>query len=279
MSAWRPARVDELPALWPAARTAHLARSLAELEQFQRSGPWRLRVSSAGDAMLLRRWRENSGALAIRGAWAPEYRLAQLVEEARSVARSQGYGQVVSPLASHALLRRYIEAGMREVQTIVALQATPHRVVMSLAVHSGCRVRAANADDIGALLAIDAEAFDDFWRYGTPEFEESLATERVSVAEDDSGVVGYSSDSVWGSTCTIGRLAVAGIARRQGVGSLLLREAALRAHAEGVLLLSLCTQEENQSSRRLYARAGFHEVDGRYGLAIVDSAEGSQVGG
>lgn len=280
MSEWRPALPHELPALWPAARTSHISRSLAELEEFYRTAPWRVRVSTRGDAMVLRTWRDGMGALAIRGAWAPDYRLVRLVSEAVNVARAHGYTLLVSPLVSRTLLRRYLEAGMAEAESIVALQAAPHRVVMSLdPALRGLRLRAAGVNDIESLVAVDAEAFELFWRYGPVEFAECLREERLVIAEREDVVVGYSSDSIWGSTCTIGRLAVSPSHRRQGVASVLLRGAALRAQSEGVALLSLCTQEENRASRSLYARAGFHEVDERYGLATVDVAEGSQVSG
>ena len=96
------------------------------------------------------------------------------------------------------------------------------------------------------------------------------------VAADDAGtVVGYATSNVFAGTCTIGRLAVDPGARRHGVGSALLADAAAAAVIEHAFVVSLCTQEDNAASRALYARCGLAEVGERY--AIASCAVGQDV--
>jgi ribosomal-protein-alanine N-acetyltransferase len=270
---WRPARADEVARLWPAARAANVAVSVEALEAFRAAGPWRVRVSDAGDAMVLRRWRAHLDVLAIRAAWVPPHRVGWLVAEARAVARAQGYGSVVSPLVARSALDPYLAAGMEVCEPIVALQGSPRTVAAALRTSPETAVRPADADDVTVLTAVDARCFDDFWRYGAEEFVAVLESERVVVAERGGVIVGYSSAQVTGSTCTLGRLAVDPDARRTGVGGALLRDAASYAASVRALALSLCTQEDNLASRALYRSAGLIEVGERYAIALCPAAD------
>ncbi len=86
MNRWRPARAEEVARLWPAARALRAARTFEQLQAEWSRAPWALRVSDAGDALLLRRWRAESDALAIRAVWAPPARLGGALVEALETA-------------------------------------------------------------------------------------------------------------------------------------------------------------------------------------------------
>lgn len=271
MSGWRAARPEELSRLWPAARSSHIAASLAELQSYYEAGPWRVRVSNAGDAMVLDRWRAHLDALAIRGLWVAEHRVPALVKEARAVARSQDFGSLLTPLLASSLHRPYVLAGMAEMEPIIALQGQPSRIASAgedgeSDAGDACRVRAATTADIPAIEFVDSLSFDDFWRYGRSEIESILAGERVTVAADAHGVCGYASANIRLGTCTLGRLAVAPHARRRGVGRALVADAARWGAEHAAAVFSLCTQESNAASRALYRRCGLVEVDERYGI-------------
>jgi len=180
---------------------------------------------------------------------------------------------VVSPLAPQAVLGAYLSEGMTLLESLVALQGSTRSVTNALDVPTLVSLRRGRIEDLPALVELDRECFNDFWRYGAPEFEEVLATERVVVAERGEGLVGYSSALVVGSTCTIGRLAVAPTARRQRIGTALLRDAALWARKQRALGVSLCTQVGNEASRSLYRRAQLEESEERFGLAWCNAAD------
>lgn len=272
MSGWRIAKPEELSRLWPAARSAHFVASLTELEDFYAGGPWRVRVSAAGDAMVLARWRAHLDLLAIRALWVADHRVAQLVAEARAAAHAQGFSGVLSPLLARSLHRPYEAVGMAEIEPIVALQGIPGRIAMRAVMRDELEVRLGRESELERVEAIDAESFDEFWRYGREELETVRTGERLTVAILGGEVVGYATAAIRNSTCTLGRLAVAPQARRAGVGRRLVTDAAMWAATKGAAVFSLCTQESNQASRSLYASCGLFEVEERYGILAIDSA-------
>jgi ribosomal-protein-alanine N-acetyltransferase len=244
-----------------------------QFSAFREAAPWRVRVSDTGDALVVARWREHLDLLAIRGLWSAPHRLGELLDDARAVARAQGFARVLSPLVTGDAREAYLRLGMTEVEGIVALQGHAADVAAG-PVPDGARVRAACAADMAALLLVDAQCFGEFWRYGTVELAECFATERIALAETDDGaeVIGYSTCALHGATATLGRLAVAPGHRRRGVGAALLGDAAVWAVRHGAFAFTLCTQEDNAASRSLYAAAGLHELPERYSLAACDAS-------
>lgn len=265
----RPVREEELMRLWPALRAAKLMSSPEELTRFREAGPWRVRVSDAGEGLVLDRWRGHLDVLAIRGLWAAEHRIGALVNEASAVARAQGFSAVLSPLLSLSALQPYLAAGMSERERIVALQAHADDIA-DLPPEPSLRVRAGSAADLGALEHLDASCFDEFWRYGPKELGEALREGQLFVAERDGVTLGYHTIAHHGATSTVGRLAVAAALRRRGVGRTLLADAGSRALRSCAFGLTLCTQSSNSASRALYSATGFAEVGEEYALAILD---------
>lgn len=261
------ARDGEVERLWPAIRAAHLMSSPEELRAFRAAGPWRVLITERGEAALIDRWRAHMDACAIRGLWSSPARVPGLVGEIRAAARAQGFHSVLSPLLSAEAQEPYRAAEMDVAQDVVALQAPVGWVRAPGLEPPGIRTRAAAAADLTVLSLIDSACFDEFWRYGLPELETVLASERVMVAETRAGtVVGYSTTVVRGATATVGRLAVDPGARRGGVGATLLEDAARWAERTGATTLSLCTQRDNHASRAMYARCGLEELDSPYAL-------------
>jgi len=269
VSPLRPARDEEVARVWPLVRSARLVTTAAELEQLRRAAPWRLQVGERGEVTLLERWREHLEICAIQGLWVARHEVSAYVADVGSIARAQGFGEVLSPLLGEAALAPYLEAGMTVREPIVALQA-PAGLVARPEARLGISVRAAGMGDLGELERIDAECFDEFWRYGEPELIRVLGDERVSVATGPWGeLLGYSTCVVRSGSATLGRLAVRVSARGRGVGALLLGEAAEWAEGVGAHTFTLCTQESNETARRLYTAAGMAEVPERYALASM----------
>ncbi len=267
----RAASAKDIYALWPAVKAAHLMASAEEFSAFRDAAPWRVRVNDAGEALVVARWRAHLDVLAIRGLWSAPHRLADLVDDARSVARAQGLSVVLSPLASGETRDAYLASGMSEVERIVALQGEVARL-HARQLPEGVRIRPARSTDVPDLERVDGECFTEFWRYGSAELEESLAAERVCVVESEQGAIyGYSTCACYGATVTVGRLAVAPAARRRGLASALLLDAALWAQAVDAYAVTLCTQEDNSVSREFYASAGLVELPECYILAACDA--------
>lgn len=275
----RPLRPDEVGRLWPAVRGIHAFGDKGDLETFQRSGPWRVRVSDRGDVLLLARWRAHLDVMAIRALIAPPARVAALVDDARSVARSQGLAGVLSPVVTESAADEYLDIGMRPIVRLIAYTAgvrvlcasNDGRPAGSERSRTTTSLRLAGPADAPALVALDASCFEEFWRLGPPEVSEELAFARVIVVEDADGeILGYASAASHGSVVTLSRLAVAPGVRRQGVARMLISNVAAWALDSGALSVSLATQEDNTVSRSLYRGAGFDEVDGVYLMLVRD---------
>jgi GNAT superfamily N-acetyltransferase len=269
----REATPREAESLWAAVRAEHIFDTEEQFAAYCEAAPWRIRVSERGDAAVLGVWREHLDVLAMRGVFCSPRHIASFVADARTLALERGLGRVLSPLLPVDLLGPYRREAMSVCQRITPIQGHP-RGVLPADVPLGVSLRAGREADLAPLVVLDAECFDDFWRYGPSELRELFETERLIVAEGASGqLIGYTLATVSRGAATLGRLGVAESARGHGVGRALVGEVAQWAHAVGAETISLCTQEENAAARRMYARAGLAEVRHAYGFAIGDAAK------
>ncbi len=271
----RPATRDDVRQLWPAVSSAHLFSDCTELLEWWEASPWRVRISRAGEAVVLGPWREHLDLLAVRGIWCSNGRIPVLIEDLRAVAREQGFGRLLGPLVPEDCAGPYVAAGMSVRQRIVVYRMQPPEAAVRPA-PAGVTLRTGTPRDLEAVRDTDRACFDDFWRYDPEALRRSLDTERLAVAEAGGRVIGYTLSTVHGAEATVGRLAVAPDRRQGGVGTALLADAVANAVRQGAAGVTLCTQEENEASRRLYARSGFREARGR--LVSTISAPLAQAG-
>jgi [ribosomal protein S18]-alanine N-acetyltransferase len=262
-SALHPASADEAEAVWPAVNAAHLFDSHARFHRFRAEAPWRVQVTGRGEAVVLEEWRTHLDVLAMRGLWCSGDRVPHVVQEIARVAADQGYGRLLSPLVAADVAPVYERAGFSVHGSIVALRLDrgawdPEEPRPAPDV----RLRQALADDLPALVRIDAECFDDFWRYDADRLARYLVEDRLVVAAGAEGPIGYTLATVVRGSGTLGRLAVTPSARGRGTGEALLREALAYLLRTGVGTVSLCTQEDNYASRTLYGKVGLTELTG-----------------
>lgn len=128
-------------------------------------------------------------------------------------------------------------------------------------------IRAAVADDLPALVALDEACFGaDAWSAGAWEDEfERLSEDRVVLVADDGAVVGYVVlllPPVAEDVVEVLRIAVAPAVRRTGVGGQLMVMALDRCAGRTVLLE---VAAGNESAIGLYAGFGFGEISRRRG--------------
>jgi [ribosomal protein S18]-alanine N-acetyltransferase len=259
-----PASAEEADALWPAVNAAHLFDSHARSQQFRTDAPWRVQVTDAGEAVVLEEWRSHLDVLAMRGLWCAGDRVPELAAQIARLAAVQGYGRVLSPLVAEEVAPVYQRAGMTVCDTIVALRFDRRGSVIAQPVlPAGVRLRHALADDLPELVRIDAECFNDFWRYDADRLSRYFVEDRLIVAEGSQGVIGYTLSTVVRGSGTLGRLAVRPSVRRRGVGEALLCDALEHLVRTGVGTVSVCTQEDNRASRALYRKIGMTELSGR----------------
>ena len=264
----RPATAEECDQLWPAVDAEHLLDAPEELRAYWAAAPWSVRVAGRGEAALLGAWRLHLDVLAMRGVWCSERHVAAFAADAFDAARAHGFGRVLSPLLPADLLGGYRRAGMHDLQPIVAIQGIPDRVRV-VSAPPGIVLREAASGDAGALANLDAECFEEFWRFGAEELSALLSRERCVLAETADGVlIGYTLATVSRGAAVLTRLCTAPRVRRTGVGAVLLSDVGAWCRQTGASTIALCTQAENVASRALYASAGLVEIKGRYAFAM-----------
>jgi [ribosomal protein S18]-alanine N-acetyltransferase len=137
-------------------------------------------------------------------------------------------------------------------------------------------VRAAVADDVAAIAALEERAFPtDPWSSTliTEGVAGRVPTVRFLVAESDHGFAGHAVVSVAAETAELQRIAVPEDVRRRGTGTALLARVRAHAAAAGAERLLLEVREDNAAARKFYEGHGFSEVArrGRYYRDGVDA--------
>ena len=266
----REATAEECAAIWPAVAADHLMDAPEELLDYHAAGPWRVRVAGRGEAALLGAWRLHLDVLAMRGVWCAERHVVAFADDAAEMAREHGYRRVLSPLLPVALLGGYRRAGFRDAEPIVAIQGTTNQL-RSAEPPEGVHIRLATATDAPALAVLDAECFEEFWRYSEDELSGLMRHERCALAQTSDGqLIGYTLATVSRGAAVLSRLCTAPESRRRGIGAALLSDVGAWVRESEASTIALCTQDANTASRALYAASGLIELGERYGFAIRD---------
>ena len=115
--------------------------------------------------------------------------------------------------------------------------------------------------DIEHLLAIDAAAFPEFWRFSQGGLEEAIsATSRSTtllILGSATTPIAYAVVGFGSAIAYLQRVAVHPDWQGHGMGRSLVREVARKARASGAKVLLLNTQLDNESAIRLYEEEGF----------------------
>jgi len=124
------------------------------------------------------------------------------------------------------------------------------------------RVRNATAADIPAMMTLqDHAATAAHW--SKRDYETALSGEAPSrvilIIEKESGVQGFIAGRALGEEWEIENMAVAGPARRRGVGTRLLGRFLDLARSRGADMVFLEVRESNLAARRLYEKWAFVE--------------------
>jgi ribosomal protein S18 acetylase RimI-like enzyme len=184
-----------------------------------------------------------------------------------------------SPRALRRLLERMQRAGYREVVTNAlgpgaslplvdfgfAVRGRLHLLVHDLGglpAETG-RTRRAARSDRAAVLAADAAAFDEFWRFDSVALREAAhATPRAHtrVAPADGEPVGYGLFGRSGIAGYVQRLAVAPAFQDLGFGHSLLVDGLRWLRGHGASRAYVNTQEDNERALALYLRSGFRQL-------------------
>lgn len=229
---------------------------------------------------LLGHWRRSLGNGAIHVFEAPIRKRRLFLQHLLEVMADSGVKSVVSPMAMPYEVPFYKRAGFLVEEKLILYSKTNRKGVFgfrrdSLAgecPETSGSVREYEPGDFKATLIVDNRAFSPFWAFGEEELDLLLEDAFGLVAEAESRLAGYaliSERSQWGS---ILRLAVDPELQGRGLGAGLLSAALEWFKERGVKEIGLSTQADNERSKRLYRRFGFHPLqEQRYFLVHGDA--------
>lgn len=234
---------------------------------------------SVPGGLRVRRWRgDPSVALVLTTVDRPAVR-AGTVSECLEALAQQGRRMAVTGALAPSEQDGFLAAGfrVREHLHLLVHDLTHVRELAELSAQRAVspRLRRARRADRPSVLAVDAAAFDDFWRLDDPGLDEAQAAtpvSRVRVAEATAmdvapGVAGYSVCGRAGPRGYLQRLAVLPSAQRAGVGTALVVDGLSWMRRRGAQRAVVNTQEGNTSALALYQRLGFERQ--AEGLAVL----------
>ena len=132
-------------------------------------------------------------------------------------------------------------------------------------------IRPLTIDDLGALVALEAANAPAPWSEGV--FRNELAAEnRIYLAADEEGVVGFAGAMLVADEAHVTNLLVDPAWRRRGIGFDLMRSLIEVAVEAGARHLTLEVRSRNEGARALYARVGLAPVGVRQGYYGDDDA-------
>jgi ribosomal protein S18 acetylase RimI-like enzyme len=221
------------------------------------------------------RWR---GGWARIGPWRQHAEIAHLtlgvdappdpavIERCLTVLRAGGYEAVVTSALSPADSLPFVDAGFGVRERLHLLAHDLDRLP-----HAAPPTRRARRDDRPAILALDATAFDGFWRLDRDGLTEAVHATPVTRFRVTTGpiaeVSGYAVTGRAGQHGYLQRVAVHPAARQRGFGRALVADALwwLRRRASKRALVN--TQLDNTAALALYESCGFRRLP--VGLCVL----------
>lgn len=219
-----------------------------------------------GDRLRAGPWRGDDRVAYIAPHPAGPPPTTEAVRRSCDVLAARGFTEVVTAALGPAESHGFLTAGftIRErlhllAHDMRAIQAPPPDVTL----------RRGRRSDRAAALAVDAAAFDAFWRLDAAGLEEAITATpssrfRVTVGER---VVGYAVTGRAGDRGFLQRLAVEPTHEGHGYGATLVLDALRWLERRGVVRTVVNTQERNGRALALYERLGFRLQPG--GLAVL----------
>ncbi|MBE0669306.1 MAG: GNAT family N-acetyltransferase [Anaerolineales bacterium] len=181
-----------------------------------------------------------------------------LWETARNeILRADPKVQVTAIVTKQWFQNILISSGFELRQDIVLLQLdvknAPH-----LALPPGVQIRSMQAADLPVVTKLDLAAFGEFWHNTYESIERAHAQALyATVAEDDSGLVGYQISTGNPFGAHLARLGVRPEAQGRGIGRSLVDDLTQYLIENRIGKLSVNTQSDNDASLSLYQKIGF----------------------
>jgi ribosomal-protein-alanine N-acetyltransferase len=123
--------------------------------------------------------------------------------------------------------------------------------------------------DLPAVAQVDANAFGSFWQNTLDSLQRAyLQSVHATVAENESGIVGYQISTGNRFGAHLARLGVSPEAQGRGIASALVNELIQRLNQNQTDDLSVNTQEDNAASLALYKKFGFEKTGEHFPVMV-----------
>lgn len=130
---------------------------------------------------------------------------------------------------------------------------------------SNISLRAMTLDDLPGVVEVDSAAFDPLWRNSFPALSKAFSqASQATVAEDNSGMVGYQLSTGSPLGAHLARLAVRPEVQGRGVGAALVGDLLMQILNSGGSRVTVNTQADNEASLALYHKLGFRRTGEQY---------------
>jgi len=179
--------------------------------------------------------------------------------------RANAQTQISAIVTKQWLQNLLLASGFELRQNIILLQLMIG-ASRSFPAPQGFRMRPMQAADMPAVTEVDYDAFGWFWHNAFATLQRARAQSiSATVAENDSGVIGYQITAGNSLGAHLVRLAVKREAQGKGVGAALVSDLIPRLDARR---LSVNTQEDNVASLALYEKLGFVRTGERFPVLV-----------
>jgi len=176
--------------------------------------------------------------------------------------------QIAAIIVKQWFQKILISSGFELKQNIVLLQLA-HENIRSFNTPSQFRIRPMLEADLPTIAQVDLEAFGPFWHNTLDTLSRAcLQAVNATVAEDDSGVIGYQLSTGNPLGAHLARLGVRPEAQGRGVGTALINDLIQKLGGTELGRLSVNTQADNAASLSLYKKMGFVQT-GEYFPVLV----------
>ena len=206
------------------------------------------------------------------GRWSAEGAWNILWDAARKEIARAG-GATVAAIAMHPWLQNVLAAsGFENRQNIVMLEWNGSASQPWVSYEAeGIRIRKMEEADLPEVDRADAAAFPPLWQNPLETLRRGYAQSLVAtVAENESGIVGYQISTGGRMRSHLARLAVHPSVQGRGVGRAILSDLFTRLNQFGIPRLSVNTQSDNNTSLSLYKKMGFLRTGEQYPVYTFD---------
>ena len=205
------------------------------------------------------------------GYWSAENAWTVLWEPAKADIAKSGGGKIAA-IVQHSWFRDVLEmTGFENRQNIVMLEwlYQPWAAYEADGVH----IREMTEADITGVVKADNAAFDPLWHNSHETLRRALSQSLfATVAEDESGVIGYQITTGSSTRAHLARLAVHPSVQGYGIASAIVADLFTRLVDKNYRKLSVNTQSDNQTSLNLYKKLGFSRTGEAYPVYTFDVA-------